>query len=150
MSIDALIIPMLKVPVFAGLKPGQLKRLAISAERVVFVPGEAMIERDRSGDRAFLIVDGTAVLEGDGRGMKHPLGPGTLIGEMAMLTEVVHQVTVRTLDTVRTLSFSRDLTCELFEQDASLAEHFLALQTKRLTAFARELRMVHDAVRTVA
>jgi len=151
MSVETLIAPMLAAPIFANLRPGQLKTLALSSDRVLFPSGSVLIETGQHGDTSFLIVAGHIQFQPDGPGAQVSLsGPGTVVGELAMLTEVVHRSTVQAYDDVRALSFGRALMHELFSQDPDLAEHFIGILSDRLKQFATELKAAQAALQTAA
>ena len=61
MAIDKVIAPMLRVPLFCGLKPLQLTEIARQAERMAFRRGSVITEAGTLGDGAYLIVSGDAV-----------------------------------------------------------------------------------------
>src|SRR6185436_8542068 len=54
MAIDRLVAPLLRVPLFAGLKPLQLTELARQAERVKFQRGDVITKAGEPGDGAYL------------------------------------------------------------------------------------------------
>ena len=53
MSPDLLMLSLLGAPLFSGLAPLQLKVLALTAERVSFRDGEALIRGGEEGDAAY-------------------------------------------------------------------------------------------------
>ena len=61
MAIDALVKPFLLLPLFQGLKPLQLTEIVRRADRIIYRPGDIIIEEDQVGDAAIVIVSGEAV-----------------------------------------------------------------------------------------
>src|SRR5688572_28626134 len=67
MAIDALVLPLLNVPLFQGLKPLQLTEIARRADRIVYKPGDVIVTAHGEPDGAVLVVSGEAVrTEGPG------------------------------------------------------------------------------------
>lgn len=144
MSLDRLVGSALKVPLFYGLPEAQMSALLHRAERVVYYPGEYLIESGTFGDAAFLIVSG--------RGSEiHPLSPtqrfepvapGALVGEMAMLIETQHHVDVIADETIKAVRFSRELIQTMMAESPDLADHFVRTIARRLSDLAAEMRHV--------
>ncbi|MBU1209828.1 MAG: cyclic nucleotide-binding domain-containing protein [Alphaproteobacteria bacterium] len=147
MAIDALVKPMLPLAIFTGLKPLQITEIARRAERIIYRPGETIIEEDTVGDAAVLIVAGDAVrISGpEYRGTPEPVSPGSLLGEMAMLVESVHSSTIIARGNVKALRITRAEMLEQMEEDPSLAEHFVERITGRLRSLAEDLRNADHA-----
>jgi CRP-like cAMP-binding protein len=148
MAIDRLVAPLLRVPLFAGLKPLQITEIARQAERVKFQRGDAITRAGEPGDGAYLIVRGSAdrLLRSGFASATEPIEPGSLIGEMAMLVEHAYRVTVIARDRVLCLKFTRSALHAQMLEDASLARHFERLISARLTQVAGELRQIDRAL----
>lgn len=142
MAIDALVKPLLPLPIFRGLKPLQITEIARRAERIIYRPGDTIIEEDAVGDAAVLIVSGDAVrVSGpDHPGAPEPVKSGALVGEMAMLVESVHSSTIVARGNVKALRITRAEMLQQMEEDTSLAEHFLERISGRLRSLAEDLR----------
>ena len=123
MAIDKLVAPLLRVPLFAGLKPLQLTEIARQAERVKFRPGDVITKAGEPGDGAYLIVSGPAehVEPPDLEAAAGPVEPGSLIGEMAMLVEHAYRATVVARDRVFCLKIMRAAVHAQMLEDAALA-----------------------------
>ena len=135
MGMDKLVAPLLRVPLFVGLRPLQLTELARQAERVKFHRGHVITEAGRSGDAAFLIASGAAgrIEPAGSDGEVEPIEPGSLVGEMAMLVEHVYRATVIACDRVL---------CAQMAEDAALARHFERRIRERLARVAEDLRQI--------
>jgi len=147
MAIDALVKPLLQIAIFRGLKPPQITEIARRAERIIYRPGETIIEEDCIGDAAVLIVSGDAVRVAgpDYKGNPERVAPGSLVGEMAMLVESMHSSTVIARGNVKALRLNRREMLLQMEQDPTLAEHFLDRISGRLKVLAEDLRAVDRA-----
>jgi CRP-like cAMP-binding protein len=148
MAIDALVKPFLLLPLFQGLKPLQLTEIVRRADRIIYRPGDMIIEEDQAGDAAIIIVSGEAVrITGQESGeAAEPIAEGSMIGEMAMLVETVHSATIVARGTVKALRLRRAEMHELMSEDAQLAAHLTDKITARLQRLAQELRAVDQAL----
>ena len=144
MAIDKLVAPLMRVPLFATLKPLQLTELARHAERIAFRPGSTITTAGEPGDGAFLIVSGQAARVLNGTSPPHPIETGSLVGELAMLTEHIYGVTVIAQDRVNALKITRAGLHAQMRDDPRLAEHFTGLLTERLKQVAAEMRSIDE------
>jgi signal-transduction protein with cAMP-binding, CBS, and nucleotidyltransferase domain len=144
MAMDNLVAPLLRLPIFAGLKPLQLTEIVRRAERLRFWPGDLLTKADQPGDGAYLIVSGpTQRVAGPGLvATPEPVVPGSLIGEMAMLVEHDYGSTIAARDRVFCLKFLRAAMHAQMREDATLAEHFHDRVTERLLRTAEDLRRI--------
>jgi CRP-like cAMP-binding protein len=149
MAIDRLVAPLLRVPLVAGLRPLQLTELARQAERIAFRPGSTITTAGEPGDGSYLIVSGEALRLPAGGGQPQPVEPGSLIGEIAMLTEHIYGATVIAHGRVNALKITRAGLREQMRDDPRLAEHFSGLLTERLMQVAVEMRNI-DALLAAA
>ncbi len=147
MAIDALVKPLLPLAIFRGLKPLQITEIARRAERIIYRPGDTIIEEDEVGDAAVLIVSGDAVrISGpDHTGSPEPVMSGALVGEMAMLVESVHSSTIVARGNVKALRITRTEMLEQMHEDTSLAEHFVECITGRLRSLSEDLKNADHA-----
>ncbi len=134
------------VQLFRGLSNDQLASIAECAEVMWFDGGQAVTQADEPGAAAFLVLEGS-VMVADARapaGFQEPLGPGTLIGELAMLTDVSYAATVIAAEQVRALAITRHALYDVMEADPSIAEHLSGKLVRRLASLADDLRSVDD------
>jgi CRP-like cAMP-binding protein len=152
MTMDNLVAPLLRLPIFNGLKPLQLSEIVQRAERLEFWPSDLITEAGEPGDGAYLIVTGPAdrVAGPDLSAALAPgpeaVVPGSLIGEMAMLVEVDYGSTVVARDRVYCLKLARSAMHDQMLEDISLAEHFRQKLTERLLQTAADLRRIDQAL----
>src|SRR5262245_9949214 len=137
MAIDKLVAPLLRVPLFVGLKPLQLTEIARQAERISFRPGSPITTAGEPGDGAYLIVAGEAARVSEAG--EQAVEVGSLIGEIAMLTEHHYGATVVARGRVNALKINRSALHEQMRDDPPLAEHFTKLLAERLTRVAAEM-----------
>lgn len=88
-----------QVPLFSGLAPEDLQRVAMVAREATFEAGAALIDEGASGDELFVILDGRVVVtrrmdDGSERTIR-TYGVGDHIGELAVLRDRPRAATVR-------------------------------------------------------
>ncbi len=144
MSLDSLVAPLSRLDIFRGLDAVNMREIVRRAERVIYKPGDLLIEDGCPGDAAILIVTGTAVrVSGPALTQRaEPVPPGSLLGEMAMVIETEHSSTVIARSPVRALRLLRSDILEHMEQEPRLAEHFVSVIASRLSMLAGHLRSV--------
>ncbi len=134
------------LPIFKGLSRRQLRYILDIAEKVYFEPGEDLITRNYRGHAAYLILSGTArCLDFPGTpAASETIGPGCLVGEVAMLVETVHSMTIEVKMRVRALEFSRSALTWVMRHDPAIAEQISDNLLVRLRSFASDLRRLDD------
>lgn len=148
MPIDKLVAPLLRAPLFAGLKPLQITEIARQAERHRFRPGEIITRAGEPAHGAFLVAAGMAdrLAEPGTNDMPDVVQPGSLIGELAMLVEHRYGSTVIARERVLCLKILRSTLLAQMQDDISLAHHFHRHIAERLSQVASELRRIDDAL----
>ena len=154
MATDQLVATLQNLEVFRGLGPEQLADIARKAERIVFKPGQTVVEAGHQGDGAYLLVAGDAEVLPDethpGGLRGQPVVPGSLVGEMAMLIEHEYRITVVARSSIRALKITRAQMQAHMLAAPSLAEHFVGRVSSRLTRVAVELRRIDQMLAMAA
>ena len=134
------------IPLFDGLTADELNAIADAGEKVFFVEGEEIIAQGEKGDTAYLILTGKANCTRLEKGIAYEddLWPGTFVGELAMLVETVHGVTVRAHDRLRALAISRKAFRGVMETKPRIAKQVAEKLLSRLNTLAAELREVDN------
>ncbi len=95
-----------KIPLFAGLSPADLQRIAGIAEERTYADGEVIAGEGETGDELHLVVSGTvAVVRGD-TATASPVahrGPGEVVGEMSIISRAPRIASLVAEGDVRTL-----------------------------------------------
>lgn len=141
-----------RIEIFQGLEQRQLNEIARHAERMIFKPGQHLIDKGKAGDSAILVVTGQAVrTAGPGADPEAPaeVEPGSLVGEMAMLIETDYTSTIVARTEVRALRVNRQDLLSQMHDDPALAEHFVAKIAARLQQIAGELRRIDQVLAAV-
>ena len=155
-GLDAEVEVLAKIPLFAGMDRSKLKFLAFTSERLSFDAGETLFRQGEVGDKAFIIVEGTAevVLETD-RGEKRlaMIGKNELFGELALLCDAPRTATVRGETPLTVLGISKEVFVRLIEDDAEVSSNVTRAVAARLEGTLREYgksNTMYDATTNLA
>jgi CRP-like cAMP-binding protein len=135
-----------QVPLFSGLSEDLLSAVAACGQKSFFEAGQDLITEGEAGASAYLIMTGKAGcprIEGN-EILVQDLWPGTLVGELGMLVETVHNATVTAKERLRALAFHRDAFRAVMEAHPALAQHIAEKLLVRLHGLAKEIRKVDD------
>lgn len=130
-----------KVPAFEGISDRELARLGPVFDEVRLEPGEVFIRQGRLGHEAFVIVEGTATVM-KGRKKLATLGPGDLVGEIALIERGKRSATVKAESPVRMLVITGANFDALMERSS--------VRMQIATAMSRRLRSTEGAPRSLA
>jgi HEAT repeat protein len=100
-----------EVPMFAGLAPEDLEKIADIAHEQIYATGGIICREGEPGDSLFIIVSGDVeVVKSMGRQERilATRGAGEFVGEMAILDSAPRSATLRALKDVRVLSIEGD------------------------------------------
>ncbi len=109
MPLEADVDRLSRVPLFSVMGPGALRLLAFAAESYPFASGEFLFRRGEPADGGYVIVSGMIdLLTGDAPGgPERHVGPGTLLGEQALLAETLRPISARAAKATSTLKITR-------------------------------------------
>ena len=93
MSIEDEITFLERLPMLRPLGSGALRSLAIAAETYSMQPGEVLFTAGEDADGAYILQQGSVTLK-PLQGPEAVAGPGTLLGESALLAETKRSATV--------------------------------------------------------
>ena len=109
MNVRADVDTLRSIPIFSECDAVHLQLLAFSAVRQSFASGEFVIRQGNRGTAAFLILNGEVRLASTEAGPLGSAGPGSLLGEVAMIGERPYSVTATAIETVATARIDREL-----------------------------------------
>ena len=116
---------------FARLDPAQSQQLARRLKPLAVQPGIDIMRQGEPGNTCYLLREGqVAVLlseEGGGDRQIATLGPGTIFGEVALLTDTPRNATVRALEPCRLLVLLRSDLLETLQTDQQLGREMVEL-----------------------
>lgn len=85
------------VPMFCRLGHRELAQVARLVDEVEVPAGKVLMRQGESGDQMFIVVSGTFRVERDGRTISER-GPGSALGEIALLSKGPRTATVTALE----------------------------------------------------
>jgi CRP-like cAMP-binding protein len=133
----------MNVPLFAGLPAEEVDGLLRVCEPVSFADGNALMRQGQPADGAFIVQTGhtecRTALPGGGEAVVASLGPGSVIGEMALLDRGMRTATVVARGPVSGLYIGRDAFRLLLAQRARAAFTIRNRITRTLCQRLREL-----------
>jgi CRP-like cAMP-binding protein len=141
MAIDDDIAFFERVPTLSILGRPALRILAIGAENRYVHSGEVLFSAGEAGDSGFVIQEGSFTLtpkpgeSGDGV----VVGRGTLIGELALLTETVRPVTATAKEPSTVLRIPRTLFLKMLEGYPDAARKLRDIIASRTDHSTREI-----------
>jgi CRP-like cAMP-binding protein len=106
------------VPTFAPLGFSTLQIVAIGSETKQLADGEILFRAGETTDAGYVIREGSwRLTTGDPRRFDQGVtfGPGTLIGELALVTETVCAATAIAMEPTTVVRISRSLFCKVLE-----------------------------------
>jgi CRP/FNR family transcriptional regulator, cyclic AMP receptor protein len=125
-----------RVPLLSGLEPSELERIAQVAIPRSFPKGARIFHEGDQSDACYVIRAGEVRVtreHSDGRAIAlATLGPGELVGELAMLDGGVRSASVETLSEVDLLAVAAADMRGLLERNAQITAKLVIALTKRL------------------
>lgn len=120
-----------RVPLFAGLTPPQLQRVADVSTVKLFAAGTTIVRLGEPGDTFYVILDGHAlVVRETGRPLK--LRVGDFFGELALIEDAPRSADVIATDNVTALTVGRDAFAKLLRSEAAFTHAILCTVVGRL------------------
>ncbi len=128
---------LLASPFFVTLSAEDLAGVLAVGRTRTFEPGQAIVTQGEPGDGMYVVLDGHAEVDVGGR--FHRLGPGDLLGEMALVSQSRRMATVTATEPVEALMIPVD------GFRAFLLEH-PAVTLSMLQAVVARLREVEERI----
>ena len=135
-----------RVPTLGNLGRQALRILAIGAETRYIHGGEVLFKAGDESDGAFVIQEGHFALSSDPAADEVTVGPGTLLGEVALFTETRRPVTATALEPSTVLRIPRALFIKMLDSFPEAASKLRELFATRLDQSAREIATVRAAL----
>jgi CRP-like cAMP-binding protein len=126
-----------EIPTFAQFGYAALQIVAIGSETRQLADGETLFHVGQTTDAGYVIQEGSLALTTGDPGLSDPaamFGPGTLIGELALVTETVCAVTAVAAEPTTVIRISRNLFRKVLEQFPGTAR----IMRDRLTVRANQ------------
>jgi CRP-like cAMP-binding protein len=146
MTIEDDIFFLERLTIFGQLGFSALQILAIGSEARTLEPGEVLFTAGDAADGGYILQEGTLRLDMPGADPTEPdivVGPGTLLGELALVTETKRPVTATAIEPATVMRISRGLFRKVLEGFPDAAR----LMRDRIAARANEATNELQAVR---
>ena len=139
-----------RVPPLAALGKQALRILAIGAETRHLQSGAVLFYAGELADGGYVVQEGSLVLEPGtlSEGNEIIVGPGTLVGELALLTNTVCQATAIAKEPTVVVRISRTLFRKMLEGYPAAAEKLRDNMSERLQVWSKELASVKRVLET--
>jgi CRP-like cAMP-binding protein len=132
------------VPLFAGLQPSELNRVAAAMQLLDVVAGELICAQGDPGYQFYVIAAGEVVVERHGHAVAK-LHAGDYFGELALLDRGPRSATVRALTDSRLFVLHKQSFTIVLEEVPAVAQKLLGVLATRLReAEARADRVPFD------
>jgi len=137
-----------QVPSLAALGKQALRVLAIGAESRRLASGAVLFYAGELADGGYIVLEGSLVVEAGTRAQSREftVGPGTLLGELALLTDTVSPVTAIAKEPTTVIRISRSLFRKMLEGYPAAAQRLRDMVQERLGALAQDLEEVQRSL----
>lgn len=122
-----------QIRLFASCNQRELQKIARATDEVTIESGRVLMQQGERGREAFVIIDGTASVEIGGSHVAE-LGPGSAVGELALLDGGPRTATVTALTDMKVLVIDQRAFTSLLDEVPGLARKILG----RLAGMVRE------------
>jgi cAMP-dependent protein kinase regulator len=123
-----------QLPLFAALAPESLEHLLAAFSLRALPENAPAIREGEEGREAFVVVRGALRVERGPENVLAMLGPGSIFGEMALVSEAPRAASVVALEPVQLLVVTRDELETLAQSDRTVAAELAAFCRARMVA----------------
>jgi CRP-like cAMP-binding protein len=143
MTIEDDIAYLERIPLLRRLGTGALRILAIGVESYDLQPGQVLFAAGDSADGAYIIQRGSVSLKPERAGEPEVIaGPGTLLGESALLAETRRPATATARESSTVMRISRSMFLRMLEGYPDAAQSLREMMASRADQWAREIENV--------
>jgi CRP-like cAMP-binding protein len=136
-----------QVPTLRRLGAGALRILAIGAESYAVEEGQRLFASGEPADCAYIVQQGAFRLNSERpENVEITAGPGTLLGESALLAETRRPATATAREDSTVLRVSRAMFIKMLESYPDAAQRLRELIASRADEWAREIENVRAAL----
>src|SRR3954469_4053154 len=148
MSLEDDIAFFAQVPTLAVLGKDALRILAIGAESRNLASGAILFYAGELADSGYIVQDGSILLEPGTlqEGKEVTVGRGTLIGELALLTDMVCPATAIAKEPTVVIRITRNLFKKMLEGYPEAAVNLRDIMASRVEEWTRDLAAVQRAM----
>ncbi len=135
------------VPFFAGIPAEPLKLIAFSAESREIADGQFLFSTGDAAEGGLVVIEGRVDLVDEKKSppkVLDRLGPGALIGELALIVETHRPATALAVGRAKVLVVRRSLFRRMLEEYPEIAVTLRDRIAERLTALSPEIGRIRD------
>ncbi len=140
MSIDDDVVLLERVPTLRLLGRDSLRMLAIGSEQRSIYSGEYLFRQGEEADSGFVVARGAFRVD-DGAGAETTAGPGTLIGELALVVAMQRPATATAMENSTVIRIARSLFQRVLESDPAAARRLRDEFAARTSQLASDILM---------
>jgi CRP-like cAMP-binding protein len=136
-----------RVPTLGMLGRGALRILAIGVESRYVHSGEVLFKAGDEADSGFIVQEGSFVLtiQESENAKQMRVGPGTLLGELALFTDTRRPATATAAEPSTVLRIPRPLFMKMLDGFPDAAQKLRDVIAKRIDDSARDIQSVRSA-----
>jgi CRP/FNR family transcriptional regulator, cyclic AMP receptor protein len=127
-----------QVPIFRDCDSVPLQIMAFAAERQEFAIGEDIITQSKKARAAFFILNGHVALRDAGKDIG-VAEPGSLLGEVAMISSGVYSISATAREVVSTARITHELFLRVAKEYPEFGQQVLNNLSDKLESSMREL-----------
>jgi CRP-like cAMP-binding protein len=132
-----------RVAMLADMDRDALRLLAFAAESRQLRAGDVLFRKDEMSDGGYVVAQGSiAIIEDDTKTADAIIGPGALIGEIALISETRRPATAIAREPTTVLRLSRAMFRRTMEEYPELAQRLAADLRHRVAAMSGDLARV--------
>lgn len=141
MALDDDIALLARQPLLGLMERDAIRLVAFSAETRMLRAGDVLFRGGENSDGAVLVISGAvAIMSGDdGQPADAIVGPGTLLGELALFTSAKRPVTAVAREPVQVMRLSRSVMRRVLTEFPDSAQAIADAVAERLRDFVGEL-----------
>ena len=140
MSIDDDVASLERVPTLRLLGRDSLRMLAIGSEQRTIYSGEYLFRQGEQADAGFVVQRGAFRID-DGAGAQTTAGPGTLIGELALVVAMQRPSSATAMENSTVIRIARSLFQRVLESDPAAARRLRDEFAARTSQLASDILM---------
>lgn len=151
MALDDDMALLARQPLLSLMERDALRLLAFAAESRILRAGDVLFRAGEPSDGAVLVVSGAIAVTArdDGQPAQEIIGPGAMIGELALFTSVPRQVTAIAREPTRVMRLPRSVMRRVLGESPDSAEAIASEISTRLRGFVGELSAVQEALAAI-
>lgn len=140
-----------RIPLFAELEPEALRLLMVAGETRILRAGDVLFRRGESSDCGYIVLTGSLALDAADNGSPavQIVGPNTLIGEIALISETERPVTALAREPSTVLKVPRSLFHRVLKEFPASANGVRQTIRTRLSDFTQKLEKLRRSMDAV-